>query len=57
MRAGQRDRQQLEAEADLARLSGSRSTALTARGRFAFYSLQPGVLDRIAELVGPAVPA
>lgn len=27
------------------------------RGRFAFYSLQPGVLDRIADLVRPAVPA
>jgi ArsR family transcriptional regulator len=26
-------------------------------GRFAFYSLQPGALDRIAELVRPAVPA
>ena len=26
-------------------------------GRFAFYSLQPGVLDRIADLVRPAVPA
>jgi ArsR family transcriptional regulator, arsenate/arsenite/antimonite-responsive transcriptional repressor len=27
------------------------------RGRFAFYSLQPGALDRIAELVRPAVAA
>ena len=27
------------------------------RGRFAFYSLQPGVLDRIANLVRPAVQA
>ncbi len=27
------------------------------RGRFAFYSLQPGVLDRIADLVRPAVAA
>jgi ArsR family transcriptional regulator len=27
------------------------------RGRFAFYSLQPGVLERIAEIVRPAVPA
>ena len=27
------------------------------RGRFAFYSLQPGFLDRIADLVRPAVPA
>jgi ArsR family transcriptional regulator len=27
------------------------------RGRFAFYSLQPGVLERIADLVRPAVPA
>ena len=27
------------------------------RGRFAFYSLQLGVLDRIADLVRPAVPA
>ena len=26
-------------------------------GRFAFYSLQPGALDRIAELVRPPVPA
>jgi ArsR family transcriptional regulator len=26
-------------------------------GRFAFYSLQPGVLERIADLVRPAVPA
>ena len=27
------------------------------RGRFAYYSLQLGVLDRIADLVRPAVPA
>ena len=27
------------------------------RGRFAFYSLRPGVLGRIAELVRPAVAA
>jgi ArsR family transcriptional regulator, arsenate/arsenite/antimonite-responsive transcriptional repressor len=27
------------------------------RGRFAFYSLQPGVLERIADLVRPAVSA
>lgn len=27
------------------------------RGRFAFYSLQPGVLETIAELVRPAVAA
>jgi ArsR family transcriptional regulator len=27
------------------------------RGRFAFYSLQPGVLERIADLLRPAVPA
>jgi ArsR family transcriptional regulator len=27
------------------------------RGRFAFYSLQPGVLDRIADLVRPPVAA
>lgn len=27
------------------------------RGRFAFYALQPGVLDRIADLVRPAVAA
>jgi ArsR family transcriptional regulator len=27
------------------------------RGRFAFYSLRPGVLDRIAELIRPAVAA
>jgi len=26
-------------------------------GRFAFYALQPGVLERIADLVRPAVPA
>jgi ArsR family transcriptional regulator, arsenate/arsenite/antimonite-responsive transcriptional repressor len=26
-------------------------------GRFAFYSLQPGVLERIADLVRPGVPA
>ena len=26
-------------------------------GRFAFYSLQPGFLERIADLVRPAVPA
>jgi ArsR family transcriptional regulator len=26
------------------------------RGRFAFYSLQPGALDQIAALVRPAVP-
>jgi ArsR family transcriptional regulator, arsenate/arsenite/antimonite-responsive transcriptional repressor len=26
-------------------------------GRFAYYSLQPGALDRIADLVRPAVPA
>jgi ArsR family transcriptional regulator len=26
-------------------------------GRFAFYSLHPGVLERIADLVRPAVPA
>ncbi|HZD87573.1 MAG TPA: metalloregulator ArsR/SmtB family transcription factor [Gaiellaceae bacterium] len=27
------------------------------RGRFAFYSLQPGVLERIADLVRPTVAA
>ena len=27
------------------------------RGRFVFYSLQPGALDQIADLLRPAVPA
>ena len=41
----------------LKQLIDSGVIAREQRGRFAFYSLQPGVLDRIADLVRPAVAA
>ena len=41
----------------LKQLADAGVIAREQRGRFAFYSLQPGVLDRIAELVRPPVAA